>query len=169
MLCATETDWPQPKWMSRNQVVKPRVRDKFFQKTTGTWKAIMLGFDRDEHNAAIVEIRSDIAAIGSVVGDAIELEAPRRERNQSANTKFWSSIRQYAASLFESIRWKCPCASNHTVNLRLQARKKTEEEADASYLFIMLFAYSGNPAFSISPPWIWRQARVQPSELPDTQ
>ena len=115
-----------------------------------------------------MEIERDINRIGSLVGDVIELEAPRRERNRSTNTRFWSSIRQYAASLFDSINWKCSCASDHTVNLRLQARKKADLEAEASYLFLVLFSFSPLCAPD-SGPWAWRQAQIKPSEIPEPQ
>jgi hypothetical protein len=93
--CSNETgidSFRSTKWIGRNGVEKPGARDRFFHKTTGTWKAIMLGFDRDEYNEKIEKIELDINRISSLVGDIIELDAPRRERNRSANTRFWSLI-----------------------------------------------------------------------------
>jgi hypothetical protein len=159
----------KPKWMRGSKSVKLGTKRRLLQRTSDTWRAIKVGFDRDEYAAAITEIKGDIGAIGSVVGDAIELEAPRRERDRSANTRFWSLIRRYAASLFKSIRWQCACASGHTVNLRLRIQKKPNQQDDISYGFVVLFSYSPNSCYDGSIPWVWRQAEVQPSEIFDPQ
>lgn len=172
LLSTADTDVLQPKWMSARHTGKENAFDKFFGKTSAarkTLKAIMLGFDRGEYTMAIMDIRNDVEKISSLVGDAMELAAPRRERTRSVNSKFWASIRQYAESLFQSIRWQCVCASNHTVNLRLQTRQKTKQDADAAFLFVILFAFSGISCPNTSPPWTWRQAKVQPSEIPRAQ
>lgn len=129
----------------------------------------MLGFGRGEYAAAILDIQNDVEKISSLVGDTMELAAPRRERSRRVNTKFWSSIRQYAASFSQSVRWQCVCASDHTVNLRLQTRAKRKKGADATYLVVILFAFSGNMGPNSSLPWIWRQAQVQPSDIPQAQ
>jgi hypothetical protein len=119
----------QPSWMSASHPERANALDKFLGKTSTsrkTFKAIVLGFDGGEYAVALMDIRNDVKKISSLVGDAMELAALRRERSRRVNTKFWSSIRQYADSLFQSIRWQCACASDHTVNLRLQTRAKKE-------------------------------------------
>jgi len=159
----------KPKWIRGSKSVRMGAKRRLLQRTSDTWRAIKVGFDRDEYAAAITEIKGDIGAIGSVVGDAIELEAPRRERDRSANTKFWSLIRRYAASLFKSIRWQCACASGHTVNLQLRIQNKPNQQDDISYGFVVLFSYSPNSCYDGTIPWVWRQAEVQPSEIFDPQ
>jgi len=158
--------------MSASHTGKTTALDKFLGKANSArkvLKAIILGFDRGDYAAAMTDIRSDIEKISSLAGDAMELAAPRRERSRRVNTKFWSSIRQYAESLFQSIRWQCVCAADHTVNLRLQIRERSNQDADAAYLFVVLFAYSGKLGLNTPLPWIWRKAQVRPSEIPQAQ
>jgi hypothetical protein len=158
--------------MSASHPERANALDKFLGKTITsrkTFKAIMLGFDGGEYAVALMDIRNDVKKISSLVGDAMELAALRRERSRRVNTKFWSSIRQYANSLFQSIRWQCVCASDHTVNLRLQTRAKKKQDADATYLFVILFAFSGNLGPNSSQPWIWKQAQVQLLDIPQAQ
>lgn len=126
----------------------------------------MLGFDRDEYTADINQIEQDVSRIATLVGDVVELEAPRWERNRRANTKFWSSIREYATSLFASIDWRCMCASDHTAHLRLQSRKKGEYGNDPACRFCVLFTDS-QTTDPQTTPWLWRQAQIEPSEVSD--
>ncbi|PVH87162.1 hypothetical protein DL98DRAFT_525894 [Cadophora sp. DSE1049] len=161
-----------PRWMKGSNTRKSNAFTKFLRKThtaRRTFEAIMLGLQSGDYGLAIADIRSDVEKIGSLVGDAMELAAPRRERGRRLNTKFWSSIRQYAESLFQSIKWQCLCAPNHTVHLQLQTREKTAQGAETRHGFVILFAFSGSLTTDSSLPWIWRQAQVRPSEIPQAQ
>ncbi|KAK0104471.1 hypothetical protein ONS95_004760 [Cadophora gregata] len=163
-----------PRWMKGSaHTGKPSAFTKVLGKTRSarrTFEAIMLGLQSGDYALAIADIRSDVEKIGSLVGDAMVLAAPRQERSRRLNTKFWSSIRQYAESLFQSIRWQCHCAPSHTVHLQLQTRDKTIQGAESTYNFIILFAFSGGLNNNSSPmPWSWRRAKVRPSEIPQAR
>ncbi|KAL2072887.1 hypothetical protein VTL71DRAFT_12230 [Oculimacula yallundae] len=152
-----------PMWFKTRE--KPGARDRITNKLTKAGKAVQLGFEGGQYSKMFQAVRNDIEGLEKILRDSVELEPVRYQRSTRRNVRAWAAIRDFAASLFRSIRWDCECSYEHIANLRLEMRKRLNYEETPLNTFNLLFSYTKETATFQHFPWVWRQVMVEPSEI----
>lgn len=157
----------QPPWIAPDGTVDEKARKKFFKSF---WLKTRGGFNTEKYGALLADVDRDIEKLSKLTNGAIQLEPVKTEKKNKLQCVYWQNIRDQAQRLFDSLSSRlspCVCTHPHQANLRLDIREDRDAKEDTTrFAFLLTFEKRSEP--TSSPPWVWRDVEIQPSQLLST-